>query len=264
MAINLSNVNLTIRDFQAVSDGVYNAGEVRLTSDHSIEKVNNHVGKFFSNKVSLSHAEVLTIKDAFVRALSQSGVNADAIADIRRELGLAPDGVKDTALAQRSIKPLSRQKIREILDRYAGVINQNVGAGTIRTKDEILARFSPQQRDEYAQTRNEKNAALANSRQVFFDRGISDVQTVISGDVQFRTAAERDRLIAAAERMKAIIIGRSPNGRPSEQPGATMRFSRAADGFNVTFALGGSDAEGLKRFLKYNSELLTEVAEKLE
>ena len=34
--------------------------------------------------------------------------------------GHPPDGLKDTALAQRSIKPLSRQKIREILDRYAG------------------------------------------------------------------------------------------------------------------------------------------------
>ena len=49
MAINLSNINISIRDFQAVSSGVINAGEVRLTSDHSIDKVNHHVGWFFSN-----------------------------------------------------------------------------------------------------------------------------------------------------------------------------------------------------------------------
>ena len=98
MAINLSNINISIRDFQAVSSGVINAGEVRLTSDHSIDKVNHHVGWFFSNNTTLSHAEVLAIKDAFVRALSQSGVSADAIAGIRRDLGLAPIGEKDATL----------------------------------------------------------------------------------------------------------------------------------------------------------------------
>ena len=247
MAINLSNVNISIQDFQAVSSGVFNAGDVRLTSDHSIDKVNHHVGWFFSNNTPISHAEVLTIKDAFVRALSQSGVSADAIADIRRQLGLAPAGAKDATLAQRSLKPLSRQEIRDILDQHAQEINAAVGPGTIRTTDEILARYTPQQRDEYAQTRNAKNAELARSRQVAFDRGISDVQTVLSGDVHFRTAAERDRLIDAAMLMKERILARSPDGRTSAEPGATMRFTRASDGFNVTFALGGSDAEVLKR-----------------
>ena len=247
MAINLSNINISIRDFQAVSSGVINAGEVRLTSDHSIDKVNHHVGWFFSNNTSLSHAEVLAIKDAFVRALSQSGVDAGAIDGIRRQLGLAPMGEKDATLAQRSLKPLSRQEIREILDQHAREINQTVGEGTIRTRDEILARYTQQQRDSYAQTRNEKNAALATSRQVTFDRGIADAQSIISGDVNFRTAAERDRLIAVANLMKERILSRAPNGVPSEEPGATMRFTRPGDGLKVTFALGGSDAEVLKR-----------------
>ena len=247
MAINLSNINISIRDFQAVSSGVINAGEVRLTSDRSIDKVNHHVGWFFSNNTSLSHAEVLAIKDAFVRALSQSGVDAGAIDGIRRQLGLAPMGAKDATLAQRSLKPLSRQEIREILDQHAREINQTVGEGTIRTRDEILARYTQQQRDNYAQTRNEKNAALATSRQVTFDRGIADAQSIISGDVNFRTAAERDRLIAVANLMKERILSRAPNGVPSAEPGATMRFTRPGDGLKVTFALGGSDAEVLRR-----------------
>ena len=247
MAINLSNINISIRDFQAVSSGVINAGEVRLTSDRSIDKVNHHVGWFFSNNTSLSHAEVLAIKDAFVRALSQSGVDAGAIDGIRRQLGLAPMGAKDATLAQRSLKPLSRQEIRDILDQHAREINQTVGEGTIRTRDEILARYTQQQRDNYAQTRNEKNAALATSRQVTFDRGIADAQSIISGDVNFRTAAERDRLIAVANLMKERILSRAPNGVPSEEPGATMRFTRPGDGLKVTFALGGSDAEVLRR-----------------
>ena len=72
MAVNLANENLTIQQFQAISSGKYNAGEVRLTSDHSLGKINHHVGLTGSNKVSLSHAEVLAIKDAFVRSLSQN------------------------------------------------------------------------------------------------------------------------------------------------------------------------------------------------
>ena len=189
MAINLSNVNITIQQFQEVASGVINAGEVRLTSDHSIDKVNHHVGWFFSNNTHLSHAEVLAIKDAFVRALSQSGVSADAIAGIRRDLGLAPIGAKDATLAMRSLKPLSRQEIREILDLHAREINAAVGQGTIRTDKELHARYTQQQRDEYAQTRRAANAALAQSRQVVFDRAIGDVQSIIAGDVHFRTPA---------------------------------------------------------------------------
>ena len=247
MAINLSNVNITIQQFQAVASGVYNAGEVRLTSDHSIDKVNHHVGGFFSNNKHLSHAEVLAVKDAFVRALADSGVNADGIANVRRELGLAPDGAKDTDIARRSMKPLSRQQIRMILDEHAQEINNAVGAGTIRTESQLKERYTLQQRNYYMQTRMAVNEDLAQSRQVVFDRGISDVQAIIANDVKFRTAADRDRLIDAAVKMKECILARSPNGVPSDEGVATMRFTRPSDGFKVTFALGGSDAEVLKR-----------------
>ena len=247
MAINLSNVNITIQQFQAVASGVYNAGEVRLTSDHSIDKVNHHVGRFFNNDTHLSHAEVLAVKDAFVRALANSGVNADGIANVRRELGLAPNGAKDTDIARRSMKPLSRQQIRETLDKYANVINHSVGDGTIRTDAQLHARYTQQQRDSFANTRRAKNEALAQSRQVVFDRGISDVQAIIANDVKFRTAADRDRLIDAAVKMKECILARSPNGVPSDEGVATMRFTRPSDGFNVTFSLGDTDANVLKR-----------------
>ena len=88
MAINLSNVNISIQDFQAVSSGVFNAGDVRLTSDHSIDKVNHHVGWFFSNNTPISHAEVLTIKDAFVR-VQQARPRYEHPHDIHGRIGTA-------------------------------------------------------------------------------------------------------------------------------------------------------------------------------
>ena len=39
MAINLSKVNISIQEFQEVSSGTYNAGEVRLKNAHSLDKI---------------------------------------------------------------------------------------------------------------------------------------------------------------------------------------------------------------------------------
>ena len=77
MPIDLSNVNVSLAQFQAVSSGTYNAGEIRLTGQSSLGKVNNHVSKTEKNVVSLSHEEVLAVKQAFVKALREGGVSAD-------------------------------------------------------------------------------------------------------------------------------------------------------------------------------------------
>ncbi|MBO7656077.1 MAG: hypothetical protein J6U40_14255 [Kiritimatiellae bacterium] len=135
MPINFSNVRISIGQFQAVASGDHNAGEVKLTSETSIDRVNHHVSWRSLNKVSLSHEEVLAIKNAFIKALSDSGVNVAELNRVREELGLAPMKPVDVNLHERSIKPLSRQQVREILDRNAAAINDHLGAGMIRTSD---------------------------------------------------------------------------------------------------------------------------------
>ena len=123
MPINLANINVSLQQFQAISHGKYNAGEVKLSSETTLDKINNHVHSTGKNKTELSHAEVLAIKQAFVKALTQGGVGADEIARVRRELGLGTDKTVDTSLKDRSVRPLSRQQIREILDRNAAEID---------------------------------------------------------------------------------------------------------------------------------------------
>ena len=83
MAINLSNVNISIHQFQEASSGTVNAGEVRLKNDHSLKLINHHTFLTSWNDVSISHAEVLAIKDAFVRALSDSGVDRTGVVTVR-------------------------------------------------------------------------------------------------------------------------------------------------------------------------------------
>ena len=123
MPINLANINVSLQQFQAISHGKYNAGEVALASETTLDKVNNHVHSTGKNKTELSHAEVLAIKQAFVKALTQGGVGAAEIGRIRRDLGLAADAGIDKTLHARSLKPLSRQQVREILDRNAAEID---------------------------------------------------------------------------------------------------------------------------------------------
>ena len=119
MAINFGNVNISLQQFQEISSGKYNAGEVKLTSETKIDKVNDHVTLKFLNDVKISQVEVLAIKNAFIEALRGGGVTGDALVKIREELGLSPMKSVDKSLHERSIKPLSRQQIREILDRNA-------------------------------------------------------------------------------------------------------------------------------------------------
>ena len=84
MPVNLANVNISLQQFQDISSGKYNAGEVKLESETTLGKINHHVPLRGSNAKSISHAEVLAVKNAFVKALSDSGVGADEIAQIRR------------------------------------------------------------------------------------------------------------------------------------------------------------------------------------
>jgi len=241
-SINLANVNITIQQFQNIASGKYNAGEVRLTSETSLGKINDSVGSWDSNVKAISHDEVLAIKEAFVRALQKSGVGLVAINDIRRRIGLAPDPALPKALAERSIKPLTRQQIREILDEHKETINLATGRQTIRTHAEIYARHGAEAIRQYEQTRRATNAAFMKNRSLDIDRRLLDIQRVIAGDVHFRTDEDRRLLVTSAELLRSEILKLSDGGNLSEDPLYTLSF-RKRGGVKVTFALGTSPKE---------------------
>lgn len=61
MPIDFSNVNISLQQFQKISSGKYNAGEIRLTGRNSLGKVNNHVTMIGLNVTPLSHEEVMAV-----------------------------------------------------------------------------------------------------------------------------------------------------------------------------------------------------------
>ena len=211
--INFSNVNISIQQFQEISTGDINAGEVRLADEHTLDKINNRAHRRGSNTVTLSHHEVLAIKNAFVRTLSESGVGADEINRIRQKLGLAPAKAVDTSLLDRSIQPLSRQQIREILDRNAGTINAHVGAGTIRTSEELQARLSPREVQNRRTQRESVNAELPARRALEENRRVAIFQSVIAGDVDFYDDATRRDMLTMAKRCLETVLVRC-HGQP--------------------------------------------------
>ena len=243
MAINYSNVHLTIDQFQRVSNGTFNAGEVRLVSETEIEKVNNFIGRKWKNKESISHAQVIAIKQAFVKALQEGGVGDDALRRVREQLGLAPDRAVDTKLNERSLKPLSRQQIREILDQNAEAINGTVGAGTIRTSEELYAGVDDATRRYRASKRDEANAELATRRTVTTQRRFCLFQALLAGDVDYRSEDDRAELLKMAKEALGIVLQVS-NGHPRADRAAKIswgangerRFTMEAGTDEATFA----------------------------
>ena len=170
--IDLSRVNISLAEFQKISDGKYNAGEVKLSSETGLKKVNNHIHRLGANNVEISHEEVLAIKEAFVKALTSNGVvDKNEINRIRAELGLSPDSAVDTSLRKRSITPLTRQQIRDIIDRNASSLRGAVQDGTIRTSDQLYGHLSDEEKNRRAGKR--EDAAEARFRQAIVDENRS-------------------------------------------------------------------------------------------
>ncbi len=194
-------MNLSITDFQKISNGYHNAGDITLTGRGKLDMVNNHVGILKGwNTKSVSAATTLEVKNAFVQALKNAGVDEGALEKVRADLGL-PQGESTKGFDLSSLKPLSRTQTREILDRFAGVINQRAGSTVVSNRwdalkasnivayQNILAR---------ADEVNEKSAATRTAAQRklamdILDYGSSEIPSKIRKSGTYRNLPEVDK-----------------------------------------------------------------------
>ena len=114
------SLNISLDQFQSISDGKYNAGQVDVVVDKNgtatLKKVNAHVHFTSLNTATIDPAQTLEIKEAFVKALAPH-VNEKAVARIREDLGL-PTAEGGTVRLGHAYEPLTRQQVRVILDTY--------------------------------------------------------------------------------------------------------------------------------------------------
>ena len=244
MAIDLSRINISLDQFQKMATGDFNAGEVKLKSETKLTKINNHVHKLGWNTKEISHEEILAIKNAFVKALSAYGVQDGEINRIRKELGLAPDTAAPKSLAERSITPLTRQQIREIIDRNITAINGTRAANHEKAfKDSTqLYGTDPAKLNDLAAKRRE--ASESTRRTLTESQSIANFQKVLEGDVAeidgddiftLRKAviAQRDAIIAKAE------------GNPKTEGNCILEYTTEA-GQKLQFASGMSERETVR------------------
>ena len=76
MAVNLSNLNISLDQFNAVSSGKYNIGQLKLGEDGaSVYRTNNHKTLTFLNNTKISPEESFALKTAFCKALANEGLD---------------------------------------------------------------------------------------------------------------------------------------------------------------------------------------------
>ena len=181
-AINLSSLNISLDKFNNEASGVMNIGQIKLSSDgKSVYRTNNHETLTILNRTKISSEEALAVKFAFCKALSQEGLSQDAIKAVKQKLGIPGDAM--AALKAGNIKPLTAAEVREVIDEYAGVINEKrlsaaQGANapkTLKTSKEIYRGVGTDVMAARATTRNEINAKSISKLMTGADKSVNNL-----------------------------------------------------------------------------------------
>ena len=172
-------------------------------------------------------------------------VKAENEASTRRELGLAVQGddVEVRSLYDRSIKPLSRQQVREILDRYAADINSNsAGAVVISHSDELYGGVEKKTRESRVSLRDEINRSLSAKRGKHTDDiKLFEAFLFHQEDLYFIEEDQRVKLLSFAQSC-LDTVRRRMNSNGSHDSAGTLRLELPG-GAAVEFATGLDDAD---------------------
>ena len=244
MAIDLSRINISLDQFQKMATGDYNAGEVALKSQSKLTKINNHVHRLGANTQAISHEEVLAIKNAFVKALAANGVGGDEINQIRKELGLAPDETAPKALAGRSLKPLSRQQIRDIIDRNAAAINAaraERGERAFKTSAQLYG-TNPTTLHNLEQYRRAASDSV--HRTMMESEEIANFQKIIEGDASEVADEDRRGMLKTILAQRDAIVAKA-KGNPKAEGNCVLEYT-TENGQKILFASSKSERETIR------------------
>ena len=244
MAIDLSRINISLDQFQKMATGDYNAGEVALKSQSKLTKINNHVHRLGANTQAISHEEVLAIKNAFVKALAANGVGGDEINQIRKELGLAPDETAPKALAGRSLKPLSRQQIRDIIDRNAAAINAaraERGEKAFKTSAQLYG-TNPTTLHNLEQYRRAASDSV--HRTMMESEEIANFQKIIEGNAAEVADEDRSEMLKTILAQRDAIVAKA-KGNPKAEGDCVLEYT-TENGQKILFASSKSERETIR------------------
>lgn len=162
MSINLNNLNISLDQFNAVSSGKYNIGQLKLGEDGaSVYRTNNHKTLTFLNGESISPEESFALKVTFCKALADEGLSSEDIKSVKEKLGIAGGAID--AVRAGGATPLSAADVRQIIDEYAEKINAKRAAKagdakTLQTSSEIYRGVGQSTLESRAAARESVNA----------------------------------------------------------------------------------------------------------
>ncbi len=124
MAIDVNNINISLNQFDAVSSGKYNIGQLKFNADGTgVYRTNNHKTWTIFNNTKISMAESIAMRHAFCNALAKEGLSAADMDSIRSQLNIGK--TRAETWMRGNVKPLSAEEVRTIIDEYGAKINTN-------------------------------------------------------------------------------------------------------------------------------------------
>lgn len=203
MAINLSNLNISLDTFNKEASGVMNIGQIKLSSDgKSVYRTNNHETLTILNRTKISSEEALAVKFAFCKALSKEGLSQEAINTVKQKLGIPGDAMD--ALKAGNIKPLTAAEVREVIDSYAGQINANRATAahgakapkTLKTSKELYRGVGLEEMAARATTRNEINAKSIAKLMTGTDKSVNNLLDMLQFGEKGETITSDNKKLA--------------------------------------------------------------------
>ena len=200
MAINLSNLNISLDKFNKEASGVMNIGQIKLSSDgKSVYRTNNHETLTILNRTKISSEEALAVKFAFCKALAKEGLSQEAINTVKQKLGIPGDAMD--ALKSGNIKPLTAAEVREVIDEYAGQINKNRataanGAKALKTSKELYRGVGLEEMAARANTRNEINAQSISKLMTGTDKSVNSLLDMLQFGEKGETITSDNKKLA--------------------------------------------------------------------
>ena len=186
---DLNKLHFTLDDFQKLSKGTYNAGEFHLTDSGKLDIVNNHKTWTVFNNVPVDGADSFAIRVAFAKAMAAGGLDQNAMKGVRKALGLGPGY---TLHGGEAFKPLTRQEVRELIDKNIGTLNARREANNqLKTYDQLHAGYSTQEKKDIAAARAEINRT-GSAPKVPLNNELSDLMEVTKMNPSFKGLSVED------------------------------------------------------------------------
>ncbi len=122
--------NLSLKQFEDISNGTHNVGLVDVKSDgqnkFKLTKIDHHVTLTSLNNKSLDPQKIVKIKESFINALEKEHLPQESINEIRKSLGLdismSNSMEENRAMINRRYIPLTRQQIKEYIAKAKGLV----------------------------------------------------------------------------------------------------------------------------------------------